>query len=153
MIFFIFVSQSLDETSARKSWCCNQSPCWYRQPDRIRGRESWIRTGKKKVHYYLLTCIHIARNIQGPYLQIDIQEGGWRSRVKRTTINRVCSEEYDPKVTQCCMWPLKIDFDEFNWDWILFPRSYDANFCSGDCSLGRMNVMKILHIYTHTFLF
>jgi len=73
---------------------------------------------------------------QGPYLQIDIQEGGWRSRVKRTTINRVCSEEYDPKVTQCCMWPLKIDFDEFNWDWILFPRSYDANFCSGDCSLG-----------------
>ena len=74
--------------------------------------------------------------LQGPYLQIDIQDGSWRSRVKRTTINRVCSEEYDPKVTQCCMWPLKIDFDEFNWDWILFPRSYDANFCSGDCYLG-----------------
>ena len=59
--------------------------------------------------------------------------------MKRTTINRVCSEEYDPKVTQCCMWPLKIDFDEFKWDWILFPRSYDANFCSGDCSLGKLN--------------
>ena len=56
--------------------------------------------------------------------------------MKRTTINRVCSEEYDPKVTQCCMWPLKIDFDEFNMDWILFPRSYDARFCSGDCRLG-----------------
>ena len=73
---------------------------------------------------------------EGPYLQIDIQEGAWRNRVKRTT-NRVCSEEFDPDVTQCCMWPLRIDFDEFGWDWVLSPKTYDANFCSGDCSLGK----------------
>ena len=68
-------------------------------------------------------------------MQIDIHDGAWRGRSKRTT-NRVCSEEYDPDVTQCCMWPLTIDFDEFGWEWVLFPRTYDANFCSGDCSLG-----------------
>ena len=42
------------------------------------------------------------------------------------------------QVTQCCMWPLTIDFDEFDWDWVLFPRTYEANFCSGDCSLGQL---------------
>ena len=40
------------------------------------------------------------------------------------------------QVTQCCLWPLIIDFDEFGWDWVLFPKTYEANFCSGDCSLG-----------------
>ena len=70
-------------------------------------------------------------------MQIDIHDGaGWKGRTKRTT-NRVCSEEYDPEVTQCCLWPLNIDFDEFGWEWVLFPRNYDANFCSGDCSLGK----------------
>jgi len=80
-----------------------------------------------------------------PYMQIDIHDGAWRSRSKRTT-NRVCSEEYDPDVTQCCMWPLTIDFDEFGWEWVLFPRNYDANFCSGDCSLG------VVSEYPHTNL-
>jgi len=80
-----------------------------------------------------------------PYMQIDIHDGAWRGRSKRTT-NRVCSEEYDPDVTQCCMWPLTIDFDEFGWEWVLFPRNYDANFCSGDCSLG------VVSEYPHTTL-
>jgi growth differentiation factor 8/11 len=48
-----------------------------------------------------------------------------------------CTEEFDSEVTQCCIWPLTIDFDEFGWDWVLFPRTYEANFCSGDCSLGK----------------
>ena len=74
---------------------------------------------------------------QGPFLQINIQDGAWRSRVKRTT-SRVCSEEFDPDVTQCCKWPLKIDFAEFGWDWVLSPETYDADFCAGDCSLGEI---------------
>ena len=78
---------------------------------------------------------------QAPYMQLDIRychqivgmfglfvfmyvsfrDGAWRSRTKRTT-NRVCSEEYDPNTTECCMWPLTIDFEEFGWEWVLFPR-------------------------------
>ena len=73
---------------------------------------------------------------EGPYLTIDIHEAGHRHRTKRTT-NRRCSEKFDIDVTQCCLWPLTIDFDEFEWDWVLFPRTYEANFCSGDCSLGQ----------------
>ena len=56
--------------------------------------------------------------------------------MKRSTWNPICPREFDPKVTQCCMWPLKVDFDEFNWDWILFPRSYETYICSGNCQLG-----------------
>ena len=82
---------------------------------------------------------------QGPYLQIDIADGSWRSRVKRTT-NRVCSEEFDPSVTQCCMWPLQFNFTEYNWDWVLFPKTFFANFCSGDCSPG------VVVDYPHTNL-
>ena len=46
------------------------------------------------------------------------------------------------------MWPLTIDFDEFGWDWVLFPKTYEANFCSGDCSLGKL---KIFHQFVRKF--
>lgn len=79
--------------------------------------------------------IGAANTEQAPYMQLDIRDSAWRSRTKRTT-NRVCSEEYDPGTTECCMWPLTINFDEFGWDWVLFPRTYEANICSGSCELG-----------------
>ena len=73
---------------------------------------------------------------KAPYLQLHF--GGKEShRRHRRSTNMQCTEELDSEVTQCCIWPLTIDFDEFGWDWVLFPRTYEANFCSGDCSLGR----------------
>ena len=90
---------------------------------------------------------------QTPFLQINIQDGAWRSRVKRTT-SRVCSEEFDPEVTQCCKWPLKIDFAEFGWDWVLSPKTYDADFCAGDCSLGDYCFVQqyLIWQYPHFFM-
>ena len=58
---------------------------------------------------------------QAPYMQLDISRTAWRARTKRTA-HRTCSEEHDPGTTECCMWPLTIDFEEFGWDWVLFPR-------------------------------
>jgi len=72
---------------------------------------------------------------QAPYMQLDISRTAWRARTKRTA-HRTCSEEHDPGTTECCMWPLTIDFEEFGWDWVLFPRTYEANICSGSCELG-----------------
>ena len=45
------------------------------------------------------------------------------------------------QVTQCCRWPLTIDFDEFGWEWVLFPKTFEAGFCSGDCSLGQLKLI------------
>lgn len=72
---------------------------------------------------------------KAPYMQLDIRDSAWRSRTKRTA-NPICSEAQDPGTTECCMWPLTIDFEEFGWDWVLFPRTYEANICSGSCELG-----------------
>ena len=49
------------------------------------------------------------------------------------------------------MWPLTIDFDEFGWDWVLFPKTYEANFCSGDCSLGQL--IQIIFIWNKKIFF
>ena len=35
------------------------------------------------------------------------------------------------------MWPLEIDFNDYKWDWVLYPRKFDANICGGDCSVGK----------------
>ena len=50
---------------------------------------------------------------------------------------KVCSDDIDPNVTSCCMWPLEIDFNDYKWDWVLYPRKFDANICGGDCSVGK----------------
>ena len=55
----------------------------------------------------------------------------------KRTANKVCSDDIDPNVTSCCMWPLEIDFNDYKWDWVLYPRKFDANICGGDCSVGK----------------
>ena len=87
--------------------------------------------------------------ILGYYHQFDTEDNFGRSRVKRRirTI-RGCSKANMLQVanqhplqglvgaglvrrTQCCKWPLKIDFKEFGWDWVLSPTTY--SYCAGDC--------------------
>jgi len=70
-----------------------------------------------------------------PYLQLHFNRSYSHMRYKRAA-NMQCNEKEDKHVTQCCRWPLIIDFDEFGWDWVMSPSKYEANFCQGDCSLG-----------------
>ena len=71
---------------------------------------------------------------QNDYHQFDSEDNFWLSRVKRTT-SRFCSEDFDPEVTQCCRWPLIIDFKEIGWDWVLSPLTFDMGECAGDCGI------------------
>ena len=52
------------------------------------------------------------------------------NRVRRETGLR-CEE--GSKEINCCLHPLTVDFEEFGWDWIIAPKRYEANFCSGEC--------------------
>lgn len=71
-------------------------------------------------------------------MQLDIRESALNNRRKRT-LNKVCTEATDSAETHCCLWPFTIDFEkEFDWKWIIYPAKYEANYCSGDCSLGVM---------------
>eukprot|EP00057_Strongylocentrotus_purpuratus_P019983 XP_011674457.1 PREDICTED: growth/differentiation factor 8-like [Strongylocentrotus purpuratus] len=44
---------------------------------------------------------------------------------------QMCAE--DRLERECCKYPLVVDFQQFGWDWIIAPRTYDANYCSGSC--------------------
>jgi hypothetical protein len=48
--------------------------------------------------------------------------------------------------TRCCRYPLTVDFEEFGWDWIIAPKRYVANYCSGECPFVFMQK------YPHTHL-
>lgn len=37
-------------------------------------------------------------------------------------------------VGSCCVQPLVVDFDKLGYDWIIYPRKYEANYCEGNCN-------------------
>ena len=72
-----------------------------------------------------------------PYLQLEIQDS-WNLR-KRRTLSRVCSKNKEEGGDHCCMESLKVDFNEdYQWSFVIYPTSFEPNYCSGDCSLGKM---------------
>lgn len=54
-----------------------------------------------------------------------------KRRSRRNSEGLTCTEE-SPE-TRCCRYPLKVDFEAFGWDWIIAPKSYEANYCAGEC--------------------
>ena len=72
-----------------------------------------------------------------PYLQLEIQDS-WNLR-KRRTLSRVCSKNKVEGGDHCCMESLKVDFmEDYQWSFVIYPTSFEANYCSGDCSLRKM---------------
>lgn len=52
-------------------------------------------------------------------------------RSKRAIDMMICSES--EKIETCCRYPLRVNFVEFGWDWVIAPTGYTANYCSGEC--------------------
>lgn len=80
---------------------------------------------------------------QKPYLEIRVKNLASESRRKRMT--SLTCEEKSTEV-RCCRYPLTVDFEKFGWDWIIAPKQYEANYCSGECSY------VFLPHYPHTHL-
>src|SRR6218665_1903259 len=59
------------------------------------------------------------------------------SKRHKRSATLTCDEKTDE--VRCCRYPLTIDFVEFGWEWIIAPKRYEANYCSGECSLFSMN--------------
>ncbi|XP_066996088.2 growth/differentiation factor 8 [Anabrus simplex] len=77
-----------------------------------------------------------------PYVEVYTTDGR-KHRTKRT-IGLNCDETSDE--TRCCRYPLTVDFEEFGWDWIIAPKKYEANYCSGECPY------VFLQKYPHTHI-
>ncbi|XP_046369669.1 growth/differentiation factor 8-like [Haliotis rufescens] len=50
-------------------------------------------------------------------------------RVRRSAI-RCSANSTEPR---CCRYPLRVNFVDFGWDWVIAPRDYAADYCSGEC--------------------
>uniref|UniRef100_A0A8D9FAS1 Growth/differentiation factor 8 n=1 Tax=Cacopsylla melanoneura TaxID=428564 RepID=A0A8D9FAS1_9HEMI len=78
-----------------------------------------------------------------PFLEVQSKDIK-KSRTRRTTGSLTCSETSTEQ--RCCRFPLKVDFEAFGWDWIIAPKTFEANYCSGECQ------HMFLPKYTHTQL-
>ncbi len=74
-------------------------------------------------------------------MEVKISEGP--KRIRRDS-GLDCDE--NSSESRCCRYPLTVDFEDFGWDWIIAPKRYKANYCSGECDY------MYLQKYPHTHL-
>ncbi|KAG8313088.1 hypothetical protein J6590_010182 [Homalodisca vitripennis] len=77
----------------------------------------------------IVTDLNEADGEQVPFLEVYVSDGR-RHRAKRT-LGYDCHDNSEE--TRCCRYPLTVDFEAFGWDWIIAPKKYEANYCSGEC--------------------
>ena len=88
------------------------------------------------------TLTEVLARLQVPFVEV-VTTDGRKHRTKRT-IGLNCDETSSE--TRCCRYPLTVDFVEFGWDWIIAPKKYEANYCSGECPY------VFLQKYPHTHI-
>ncbi|XP_038609159.1 growth/differentiation factor 11 [Tachyglossus aculeatus] len=76
-----------------------------------------------------------------PFMELRVLENSKRSR---RNLGLDCDEH--SAESRCCRYPLTVDFEAFGWDWIIAPKRYKANYCSGQCEY------MFLQKYPHTHL-
>lgn len=76
-----------------------------------------------------------------PFMELRVLENTKRSR---RNLGLDCDEHSSE--SRCCRYPLTVDFEAFGWDWIIAPKRYKANYCSGQCEY------MFMQKYPHTHL-
>ena len=80
-----------------------------------------------------------------PFLVIDT-EPIQTHRVRRRALDCTALNSQ-----HCCRQQLRISFKELGWDkWILAPSGYDANYCTGECSVFNRTPDQMAHY--HSFI-
>ena len=86
-------------------------------------------------------CVIAGDRDKRPFLVVNTNSNS-KVRKRRTL-------ECGATVTECCRAPLLVNFSspEFKWnDWIIQPKSYQANYCKGTCNSSGLTVP----IYGHS---
>lgn len=79
-----------------------------------------------------------------PFLEVKVLETTKRSR---RNLGLDCDEHSTE--SRCCRYPLTVDFEAFGWDWIIAPKRYKANYCSGQCEYMFMQKYPHTHLVQH----
>nr|AHC02688.1 MSTN2 [Takifugu flavidus]AHC02690.1 MSTN2 B [Takifugu flavidus] len=112
---------------------------WLRQPETNWGIE--INAFDSRGKGLAVTSTQPGEEGLQPFMEVKISEG---PRRVRRDLGLDCDEN-SPE-SRCCRYPLTVDFEDFGWDWIIAPKRYKANYCSGECEY--MHLQK----YPHTHL-
>nr|ABS19667.1 myostatin [Lates calcarifer] len=112
---------------------------WLRQPETNWGIE--INAFDSRGNDLAVTSVEPGEEGLQPFMEVKISEGPRRAR-RDTGLD---CDENSPE-SRCCRYPLTVDFEDFGWDWIIAPKRYKANYCSGECEY--MHLQK----YPHTHL-
>nr|QCC30165.1 myostatin 1 [Schizothorax richardsonii] len=112
---------------------------WLRQPETNWGIE--INAYDAKRNDLAVTAAEPGEDGLLPFMEVKISEGP--KRIRRDS-GLDCDE--NSSESRCCRYPLTVDFEDFGWDWIIAPKRYKANYCSGECDY--MHLQK----YPHTHL-
>ncbi|XP_070832205.1 growth/differentiation factor 8 [Chaetodon trifascialis] len=112
---------------------------WLRQPETNWGIE--INAFDSRGNDLAVTSAEPGEEGLQPFMEVKISEGPKRARRD----SGLDCDENSPE-SRCCRYPLTVDFEDFGWDWIIAPKRYKANYCSGECEY--MHLQK----YPHTHL-
>nr|QID21533.1 myostatin [Mastacembelus armatus] len=112
---------------------------WLRQPETNWGIE--INAFDSRGNDLAVTSAEPGEEGLQPFMEVQVSESPKRAR-RDTGLD---CDENSPE-SRCCRYPLTVDFEDFGWDWIIAPKRYKANYCSGECEY--MHLQK----YPHTHL-
>ncbi|KAM4731484.1 growth/differentiation factor 8 [Anableps anableps] len=112
---------------------------WLRQPETNWGIE--IKAFDLRGNDLAVTAAQPGEEGLQPFMEVKVSEGPRRARRD----SGLDCDENSPE-SRCCRYPLTVDFEDFGFDWIIAPKRYKANYCSGECEY--MHLQK----YPHTHL-
>ncbi|XP_061572270.1 growth/differentiation factor 8-like [Cololabis saira] len=112
---------------------------WLRQPETSYGLE--INAFNSRGEDLAVTSAEPGEEGLQPFIEVKILDSSKRSR-RDSGLN--CDEE--SAETRCCRYPLTVDFEEFGWDWIIAPKRYRANYCSGECEFLHLQQYPHAHL-------
>lgn len=112
----------------------------YKSCDKL---SAWIIAALIFSMHYTVPCLWspFCLFLQHPFIELRVMENNKRSR---RNLGLDCDEHSTE--SRCCRYPLTVDFEAFGWDWIIAPKRYKANYCSGQCEY------MFMQKYPHTHL-
>uniref|UniRef100_A0A8B9E8L1 Growth differentiation factor 11 n=1 Tax=Anser cygnoides TaxID=8845 RepID=A0A8B9E8L1_ANSCY len=112
---------------------------WFKQPQNNWGIE--INAFDPNGNDLAVTSLGPGAEGLHPFMELRVLESNKRSR---RNLGLDCDEHSTE--SRCCRYPLTVDFEAFGWDWIIAPKRYKANYCSGQCEY------MFMQKYPHTHL-
>lgn len=79
-----------------------------------------------------MTSFELENLFQSIYMEVKTRPVGKRRRKRQDSMD--CTESSNVK--ECCRYPLWVDFAQLNWEWIIAPKGFHANYCNGECRMG-----------------